>query len=58
MLDLRARFKELHWVRLCVVTAAKGEENGEIIHASQVIITTGTFLGGEIHIGESRLVPL
>jgi tRNA uridine 5-carboxymethylaminomethyl modification enzyme len=25
--------------------------NGEVIHASQVIITTGTFLGGEIHIG-------
>jgi glucose-inhibited division protein A len=26
-------------------------ESGEIIPASQVIITTGTFLGGEIHIG-------
>ena len=25
--------------------------NGGVIHASQVIITTGTFLGGEIHIG-------
>ena len=30
-------------------------DNGEIIHASQVIITTGTFLGGEIHIGMSSL---
>jgi tRNA uridine 5-carboxymethylaminomethyl modification enzyme len=26
-------------------------ESGEIIPASQVVITTGTFLGGEIHIG-------
>ncbi len=26
-------------------------ETGEIIPASQVVITTGTFLGGEIHIG-------
>ena len=26
-------------------------ESGEIIRASQVVITTGTFLGGEIHIG-------
>lgn len=26
-------------------------ESGEIIGASQVVITTGTFLGGEIHIG-------
>jgi len=26
-------------------------ENGEVIRAKQVIITTGTFLGGEIHIG-------
>ena len=26
-------------------------ETGEIIQASQVVITTGTFLGGEIHIG-------
>lgn len=25
--------------------------NGGVIHASQVIITTGTFLGGEIHVG-------
>jgi glucose-inhibited division protein A len=26
-------------------------ESGEIIPASQIVITTGTFLGGEIHIG-------
>ncbi|ERF73801.1 hypothetical protein EPUS_05505 [Endocarpon pusillum Z07020] len=26
-------------------------ESGEIIPASQVVITTGTFLGGEIHVG-------
>ena len=26
-------------------------ESGEVIPASQVVITTGTFLGGEIHIG-------
>ncbi len=26
-------------------------ESGEIIHAQSVVITTGTFLGGEIHIG-------
>jgi len=26
-------------------------ESGEIIHAKSVVITTGTFLGGEIHIG-------
>jgi tRNA uridine 5-carboxymethylaminomethyl modification enzyme len=26
-------------------------ESGEVLPASQVIITTGTFLGGEIHIG-------
>ena len=26
-------------------------ESGEIIRANQVVITTGTFLGGEIHIG-------
>ncbi|KXT09477.1 hypothetical protein AC579_4435 [Pseudocercospora musae] len=26
-------------------------ESGEIIHTSNVVITTGTFLGGEIHIG-------
>lgn len=28
-------------------------ESGEVIRAKQVIITTGTFLGGEIHIGTS-----
>lgn len=32
-----------------VLTAA-----GEVIHAGAVVITTGTFLGGEIHIGERR----
>lgn len=26
-------------------------ESGEVLHAKQVVITTGTFLGGEIHIG-------
>lgn len=26
-------------------------ESGEVIHTSNVVITTGTFLGGEIHIG-------
>lgn len=26
-------------------------ESGEVIHARNVVITTGTFLGGEIHIG-------
>ncbi|SLM39077.1 mitochondrial translation optimization partial, partial [Lasallia pustulata] len=26
-------------------------EDGQVIPASQVVITTGTFLGGEIHIG-------
>lgn len=26
-------------------------ESGEIIHARNVVITTGTFLGGEIHVG-------
>src|SRR5437762_13354843 len=26
-------------------------ESGETIHTNHVIITTGTFLGGEIHIG-------
>lgn len=26
-------------------------ESGEVIHTNQVVITTGTFLGGEIHIG-------
>lgn len=26
-------------------------ESGEVIHARSVVITTGTFLGGEIHIG-------
>lgn len=26
-------------------------ESGEVIHAENVVITTGTFLGGEIHIG-------
>lgn len=26
-------------------------ENGEIISAPNVVITTGTFLGGEIHLG-------
>ncbi|CAG8978416.1 hypothetical protein HYALB_00013105 [Hymenoscyphus albidus] len=26
-------------------------ESGELIHTNQVVITTGTFLGGEIHIG-------
>ena len=48
-----------------VVTTSEGEgglvaqgrisgirlESGEVIPASQVVITTGTFLGGEIHIG-------
>jgi tRNA U34 5-carboxymethylaminomethyl modifying enzyme MnmG/GidA len=43
---------------LCALRyGAKGEENGEILRASQVIITTGTFLGGEIHIGEFTVVP-
>lgn len=32
-------------------------ESGEIIQASQIIITTGTFLGGEIHIGILLLWP-
>lgn len=27
-------------------------ESGEVMNANQVIITTGTFLGGEIHIGK------
>ena len=27
-------------------------ENGSIISARKVVITTGTFLGGEIHIGK------
>lgn len=27
-------------------------ENGEVISCSQVVICTGTFLAGEIHIGE------
>jgi tRNA uridine 5-carboxymethylaminomethyl modification enzyme len=32
-------------------------EDGRIIPTTQVVITTGTFLGGEIHIGdESRLL--
>lgn len=26
-------------------------ESGEVIHTKNVVITTGTFLGGEIHIG-------
>jgi hypothetical protein len=30
------------------------EESGEIIRTSHVVITTGTFLGGEIHIGNSQ----
>ncbi|KAF4565410.1 Mitochondrial Translation Optimization [Pleurotus pulmonarius] len=29
-------------------------DSGENIHCSQVIICTGTFLGGEIHIGQKR----
>lgn len=29
--------------------------NGDIIRASKVIITTGTFLGGMLHIGDKRL---
>jgi tRNA uridine 5-carboxymethylaminomethyl modification enzyme len=29
-------------------------ESGEIIPTNQVVITTGTFLGGEIHIGWFR----
>ncbi|KAF8652580.1 hypothetical protein AX16_004333 [Volvariella volvacea WC 439] len=30
-------------------------ETGEVIHCSQVVICTGTFLGGEIHIGLKRI---
>ena len=30
-------------------------ENGRRIHARKVVITTGTFLGGEIHIGKLYL---
>lgn len=30
-------------------------ESGEIIECSQVVICTGTFLSGEIHIGNSRV---
>jgi tRNA uridine 5-carboxymethylaminomethyl modification enzyme len=37
-----ARYGKITGVRL---------ESGQIIPASQVVITTGTFLGGEIHIG-------
>jgi tRNA uridine 5-carboxymethylaminomethyl modification enzyme len=33
-----------------VVTA-----NGDLIHAAAVVITTGTFLGGMIHIGDERI---
>lgn len=29
-------------------------ESGEVVGADSVVITTGTFLGGEIHIGKSR----
>jgi tRNA uridine 5-carboxymethylaminomethyl modification enzyme len=28
-------------------------ESGRVIHTQNVVITTGTFLGGEIHIGRS-----
>lgn len=31
-------------------------ENGEALHAERVVITTGTFLGGEIHIGKLLLI--
>jgi tRNA U34 5-carboxymethylaminomethyl modifying enzyme MnmG/GidA len=30
-----------------------GSGNGDIVYAQHVVITTGTFLGGEIHIGMS-----
>ncbi len=33
-------------------------ENGDTILARQVIITTGTFLGGEIHIGKHAPSPI
>jgi tRNA U34 5-carboxymethylaminomethyl modifying enzyme MnmG/GidA len=33
-------------------------EGGHIIPASNVVITTGTFLGGEIHIGEFEISVL
>ena len=33
-------------------------ESGEVIPTSTVIITTGTFLGGEIHIGKCSMISL
>lgn len=33
-------------------------ETGEVIPTNHVIITTGTFLGGEIHIGTARKAHL
>ena len=37
-------------VRGGVITA-----NGDLIHAAAVVMTTGTFLGGMIHIGDERI---
>jgi tRNA uridine 5-carboxymethylaminomethyl modification enzyme len=34
--------------------ANKATETGEVIPCSQVVICTGTFLSGEIHIGTAR----
>ena len=33
-------------------------ESGEVIPTSTVVITTGTFLGGEIHIGKCSMISL
>lgn len=32
-----------------------GADSGEVVDCSQVVICTGTFLSGEIHIGRSRM---
>jgi tRNA uridine 5-carboxymethylaminomethyl modification enzyme len=48
------------YTRFCLYTYLIGSliwriDSGEVISCSQVIICTGTFLGGEIHIGPKRI---
>ena len=54
-LTLRAAAVEDLLVGLDGRVAAVVTASGEAIRAGAVVITTGTFLGGEIHIGERRI---
>lgn len=45
-------------ILFAILQLTKMIENGQVIRAPNVIITTGTFLGGEIHLGKQGLANM